>query len=61
MSMFSDVEEQYRNLVAQCQRSGSICDPIQAQTLVLLEARVRKYVVERQFQRTTKGNETLSY
>ena len=27
-------------------RSGSICDPSQARTLVLLGARVKKYVVE---------------
>ena len=37
MSMFNDT----------CQRSGNICDPIQARTLVLLGARVRKIVVER--------------
>ena len=49
-----DKERQYRSLFAQCQRSGSICDPIQARTLVLPEARVRKYVLERNFQRTEK-------
>ena len=30
-----DKERQYRNLVAQCRRSGSSCDPIEARTLVL--------------------------
>ena len=49
-----DKERQYRNLFAQCSSSGSVRDPFQARTLVLLEARVRKYVVERKFQRTSR-------
>ena len=48
MSMFNDIEWTKKgdsgNLFAQCQRSGSICDPSQARTLVLPRARVRKYV-----------------
>ena len=54
MSMFNDKERQYRNLFAQCQGSGSICDQVQARTLVLPGARVRKHVVERKFQRTSR-------
>ena len=55
-----DKERRYRNLFAQCQRSGSTCDQILATTLVLPGTRVRKYVVERQFQRHLKENEMLS-
>ena len=40
-----------RNLFAQCQTIGSICDQIQARTLVFLGARVRTYVVELKFKR----------
>ena len=58
MSMFNDVvwtkRRQHTNLFAQRQRSGSICDPIQARTLVLPGARVRTFVVERTFQRTSR-------
>ena len=43
-----DNERQYRNLFAQLQASGSTCDPIQARTLVIPVARVRKYVVWRE-------------
>ena len=53
-----DNERQYRNLFAQCQRSRSICDQIQARTLVLLGARVRKYVVKHKFSRTSR---TMGY
>ena len=40
---------------AQRQRSGSFCNPIQTRTLVPLGARVRKYVVERKFQRSSRN------
>ena len=51
-----DEEGNTENCLAQCQRSGSICDPIQARTLVLLDARVRKYVVEGKFRTSRKLN-----
>ena len=51
LSMFNDIlfekETQYRDLSAQRPRSGSIGGTIQARTLVLAGASVRKYVVDR--------------
>ena len=49
-----DKNKKYRNLMAQCQRSGSICDPIEARPMVLPVARVAIFVMERKFQRTSK-------
>ena len=57
MSVFNDIEwtkkSHTENVFAQCQKSSGICDPTQARTLVLLEARVSKDVVEWKFQRTS--------
>ena len=46
--------EQYRDLFPQCQRSGNICDTIQARTVVLAGASVREDVVERTSQSTSR-------
>ena len=64
MSMFNDIEWTKKGntetCFAQCQ-SGSICDPIQARTLVVLVARVRKYVMNGNSNELPKDNQTLSY
>ena len=50
-----------RNLFAQRQRSGSTCDPIQARTLVLLGARVRKIRGGTEIPTNLKENEMVSH
>ena len=54
---------QCKIMFAHCQRNGSNCDTIQARTLVLPGACVRKEkdVVERKSQRTPKENGTVSH
>ena len=58
MSMFNDIERTKKGDTEIClhnaKRSGSICDPVQDRTLVLLGGRVRNYVVEQKFQRTSE-------
>ena len=58
MSMFNNIEwtkkGNFETCFAQCQRSGSFCDTIQARTLVIPGACVREDVVERKSQRTPR-------
>ena len=56
-----DKERQHRNLFAQCQGSDSIFDPIQARTLVLPGARVRKIRGGTEFPTNIKDNEVVSH
>ena len=58
---WTDEERQYGNVFAQCQRSGSICDTIQARKLVLPGARVGKYVVECEIPTNVKDTLIMSH
>ena len=61
MSMFNDIEWTKKGNTEQVLHTAAFCDPIHARRQVLPGARVRKYVVECNFQRTSKDNETLSH
>ena len=52
--IFERANSIHRDLFAHCPRCGSICNPFRARTLVLPGARVRKYVLERKLQQTSR-------